>query len=262
MELYGFAAPGFDAFDFYFLLNRILQEKPDLIVLPLNLRSFGDIWIRPEMFYRPVLERYSAWSEYPRAAALSCDARKIEWEHLLLQKLDYEWMGYRGHPFLGRLKNRYGEIEAENAARIEEALFPFMEPLPEKYTLSPIKALRENQFDWRLGVYNPDIERDHDWFPVFRAINQLAERHGIEVLYYTVQTPEIRALPEKNFGLLEEFLTEDPNVYFLTMLDVLQPNHFTQGEHFTIQGMGLVASRILDEVERIEAESRGAPGRR
>ncbi len=250
-QIDGFNVPGFNAYDYYFALNALLENPPDLVVIPLNLRSFGSRWYTRGGNVHPVMERYCTWDNIVPAARLSSVRRKIVWPAVALRKLDFRHLDSDGEAFLNGLR-----IEAADALRTAESVQEDpVDPTAESAALSREERIalfaEEGQ-----RLYAQSIDARHELMPVFEEIDRLAAEHGIGILYYTVQTPDARAMQEKNFSFLRFELTRAPNVRYVEMLDVLQPEDFEMGEHIYDDGFMRVAERLLDEI--VKARDDGA----
>ncbi len=99
-----------------------------------------------------------------------------------------------------------------------------------------------------ISAYGRSIRDDHPILPVFKAIDGLASKHGVGVMYYTVQTPDLRAQQIPNFTALRWALSGESGVRFVEMLDVIPPEDFQRMEHFFAPGMRRVAGRLVDEI--------------
>ncbi len=246
IRIAGFHFPGFNGYEYYFLLHKLLDHPPDLLVLPLNLRAFGPNWNRNGANMFPELERYCRWNEIPAAVRLTGADRRVAWPGILLRKLDGALFDSNGEAFLNGLK-----LRAEEALGLEVerpgAEAKFSEGLQQR-TPEEQRAWIETVRKWGERTYEPSLEEDHPLIGVYHAIDRLASEHGIGVMYYTVQTPDRRARQDWNFTTLRWALGGDPGVRFITMTDLLRPENFAAGEHFDLLGMRNIASRLVDEM--------------
>ncbi len=245
LRVYGFQNANCNAYEFYFLLNRLIEDPPDLVVMPLNLRAFGSRWIDDSRNGFPVMERYIAWDRIVEAKRLSARGRRITWVSVVLRKLDWALFGSRAEWFLNGLK-----LRAEGGASDDEETFDLADGLD-----AAPRRTREEALAWlaelrKVGEtrYERSIRDDHPILPVFKAIDGLASEHGVGVMYYTVQTPDVRAQQIPNFTALRWALSGESGVRFVEMLDVVPPEDFQRMEHFFAPGMRRVAGRLLDEI--------------
>ncbi len=245
LRIYGVQNANCNAYEFYFLMNRLVEDPPDLVIMPLNLRAFGSRWIDDSRNGYPVMERYVPWGRIPEAVRLSARGRKITTVGVVLRKLDWMLFDSRAQWFLNGLKLRF---EGENASESDLSLS--LEPIE-----SAPRRTREEAVVWlaefrKIGetTYDQNIREDHPLIPVFKAIDRLAVEHGIGVMYYTVQTPDVRAQSISNFTALRWALSREPGVRYIEMLDVVQPEDFERLEHFYPSGMHRVAGRLVDEI--------------
>jgi len=235
-----------NAFEFYFLMNRLAEDAPDMVVMPLNLRAFGSRWLDDERNGFPVMERYIQWRHILEARRLSARGREITGIGIVLRKLDWAIFGSRAEWFLNGIK-----VRAEGRPQPDsDASLPGIQGIdtaPQRTReealawLAEYREIGETAFDRR-------IDDQHALVPVFHAIERLALEHGTGVMYYTVQTPDSRAQQISNFTALRWALGNRPGIRFVEMLDVLQREDFERNEHFFTSGMRRVASRLADEI--------------
>jgi len=245
LRVYGIQNANCNAYEFYFLMNRLMENPPDLVIMPLNLRAFGSRWIDDSRNGYPVMERYVPWGRIWEAAGLSARGRRITTVGVALRKLDWMLFGSHAQWFLNGLKLRAEAGGTEDS----DSMAP-----PDAFEAAPRRTRKEAEA-WlaeyrRIGetTYDRRITQDHALIHVFKAIDRLASERGVGVMYYTVQTPDVRAEQIPNFTTLRWALSGEPGVRFIEMLDVIPRKDFQRLEHFTAPGMRLVAGRLLDEI--------------
>ena len=81
IRVHSVAAPGNGAFDYYFLADLVAAAQPDVVILPVNLTSFSDIW--RGTFSRPELAGFIDPSRLPHALALPLDWVGVTADRLL-----------------------------------------------------------------------------------------------------------------------------------------------------------------------------------
>ena len=108
-------------------------------------------------------------------------------------------------------------------------------------------------------AYAAEIHRDHPVIAAHHALDRLARRQDVGVMYYTVQTPDKRARQDWNFMALKFALQEDAGVRVVTMLDTVAPEEFEVLEHLHNSGMRKVAARLIDEIVKSRDASRDTP---
>jgi hypothetical protein len=255
VEIYGISGGALNAFDFYLLLNRIVHEDPDLIVVPVGLRSFSEFWLHNDAYRYPGMDHYLAPSELLRARNLSVAGRDVSFVPWSLRRADAAWFAGRGARLLRGAKV-YFENERD---RVEEGLaaaaFASWEPVSEEFLL----ALQPQHPRWNL-----DIRADHSLMEAFRRINDLAARHGISILYYTVQINvedqrergrDIRI--HANYAVIEEAIARGPGVHFLNLAEENPREMFSDHvDHLTPEGIAGVAAELAQEILAIEAAKR------
>lgn len=243
IEIFGFHSAGVDAYHFYLVLHRLIQEDPDLIVVPVNLRVFGDNWSKSRRFEYPSLQRYVPIFDYPVVLALSSEYRQFEWDGMLLYRWDHLFFDDRSAPFLAGIRKRFGNSQ--------ERLFKFVEDSASDY-MTPLSALTDApplDYEENLrGSYTPRLIGTHYMLKQFRELNRYAGEHGAHVLYYAVQTPVRRARQKVNFQMIERNLLRDPGVSFANLSQVLDSDQFSIGEHPTERGLGIVSGHLAKEI--------------
>ncbi|HIA47632.1 MAG TPA: hypothetical protein EYN96_06610 [Candidatus Hydrogenedentes bacterium] len=252
IELFGLRHMGLDAFDYYFLLNRLVRDKPDMILIPMNLRTFGENWSEGDMTYFPALERFTQLREVHRASYISSESRDIRWDLVVMRKLDYGVMDGRGSLFLRGAKLTYGERKRKIEDGFEERYSEFAKYIPNSFVEEKRRFFERAKRDYTLHI-NPE----HSMLGAFGALNRLAREHGIRVVYYTVESDRKNVRQEENFDLIEEELSKDPDIYFINTLGLLNYRHFMQREHLTPVGIELLARYLANEVGKIVQQELG-----
>jgi hypothetical protein len=255
IAFYGIAGGALDAFDFYLLLNRIARERPDVVVIPVGLRSFSDWWLHNQGYRFHGLDHYLQPSEFLRAWNLSVAGREIPLVGWLLRRLDAGFSDGRAAHLL-RGGKVFFESESERLQQgISETVLASWEPVPKEVQWKAIPRYRR---------WNTDIAEDHPLLRAYGLINDLAARHGIEVLYYTEQV-NVEAQRKKgkdlrvreNFATIESAVAGGPGVHFLTLSDENPPEMFSDDiDHLTPEGIASVAAAIVREIVALERAKR------
>lgn len=97
---------------------------------------------------------------------------------------------------------------------------------------------------------------DNPTLQPFRLLNSLAARHGIAVLYYTVQANEraqaahgIDLALRRNYALIGREIGRSPGVSFLDLSASNPPWMFSdEHEHLSREGIRAVAGRLADAI--------------
>jgi hypothetical protein len=260
--IYGFAGGALNAFDFYLLLNRVAHERPDVVVIPVGLRSFSEYWLHNEGYRFHDMDHYLLPSEITRAWNLSVAGREISLVGWLLRRLDALLFDGRGAHLLRGAKVFFEDESERIEDRIERTALGSWEPVPVETRL----ATTPNYPRW-----NTDITADHPLLRAYGLINDLAARHGIEVLYYTEQM-NVEAQRKKgrdlrireNFAVIESAIAGEPGVHFLMLSDENPPEIFSDDvDHLTPEGIAGVAAAIAREIAALKraraSEARSEP---
>jgi len=255
IAFYGIAGGALDAFDFYLLANRVARERPDVLVIPVGLRSFSDWWLHNEGYRFHELDHYLQPSEFLRAWNLSVAGREISLVGWVLRRLDAGFFDGRAAHLLRGAKVFFEAESDRLQQQISGALLASWEPVPRAVQLRAIPRFRR---------WNTHITADHPLLRAYRLIDDLAARNGIDVLYYTEQV-NIEAQRKKgrdlrvreNFAAIEGAIAGDPGVHFLDLSDENPPEMFSDDlDHLTPEGISRVAAAIVREVTAIEARRR------
>jgi hypothetical protein len=241
VEIYGAAQPGFHVYDFYLLMNRIAPEKPRLVVMPVNARTFGKI---SQMHWFEDLYGYLLWSELVNPSGLSSAVRPLPWGSLLTAKLQASVMRDTGLPFplvaTHLWKNLQDGWERDFKKWAAEDLGL------ERWVAPPQERGKKLAPEW------VDIAPGHHLFPVFHRINRLARTSGMTVLYYAVPlnlagTSLPPAFMRDSYATIREQLADPPYAHFLDLSTMDMHNQFVDAlEHFTPEAKRDLARALLD----------------
>jgi hypothetical protein len=254
VEVSSLSGCALNAFDFYLLMNRVVRERPDLVVIPVGTRSFSDWWLYDEGYRFHEMDHYPSFAELLRARNLSVAGRELSVVGWGLRSLDARFFDGRGAHLLRGAKVWFDGERERVAYLVTRRLF------------GPGSRMHHATL--------PDYERwitavasDHPLFEAYRLINDLAGRNGIEVLYYsqpanaTAQRRKGRDLHlAKNFDVIERAISGSPGVHFLRLADRNPPEMFSDDiDHLTPSGVATVAGALADEIAAIKAGGAPAP---
>jgi hypothetical protein len=251
--IYGLAGGALNAFDFYLLLNRIVRERPDVVVIPVGLRSFSEFWLHDEGYRFHDMDHFLLPSEIPRSWGLSVAGREISLVGWLLRRLDASLSDGRGVHLLRGAKVFYENESRRIEDRIGRTALASWEPVPAEVELETAPNYQR---------WNTDIAEDHPLLDAYRLINDLAARHGIDVLYYSEQI-NVEAQRKKgrnlrireNFAVIERAIAGGPGVHFLMLSDRNPPEMFSDDvDHMTPDGIATVAEALVREIVALERE--------
>ena len=232
-SLVAISAGAFSSYDYYLLLCRLVEDPPDLLVVPVNLRSFGSHWqaIREHDF--PRMEAYLPLAELLRGHGLEYGTRFLRWDRLLRVRLDVALFDGNVHAFF-RGTQRWVQRERERILRggtpVARAERPYIWPAEVTSESAPLEA--------------------------FRRLNDLAARHDVPVLYYTLQANEraqaakgVDLQLQRHYAFIRGEIGEDPGVTYLDLSDHNPPWMFGDDhEHLTPPGARAVAERLADAI--------------
>jgi hypothetical protein len=247
---FGVAAGGFNAVDYYLIANLLVENPPDLVVIPVNLRSFAPAWLQNPGYRVRDLDRYLQPGELPYTRALSAGGRDLPVAGWLLRRLDARWFDAETERWLRGAKI-LAERESERIVRgVGERIGL---PSPPRSA-----AVKPDAIEWP-----PQIGPHHELFQAFELLNGLAARAGFEILYYTV-IPNLDALTRRgidvnateNFDRIEREIGKAPGVHFLSVGTSLPESMFRDEiDHMRPAGIEWTAARIASRAAEIRAEA-------
>jgi hypothetical protein len=222
-----------------------------------GLRSFSDWWLHNQGYRFHELDHYLQPSEFLRAWNLSVAGREVSLVGWVLRRLDARFFDGRAAHLL-RGGKVFFEAESERVQQqISETLLASWKPVPRDVQLKAVP---------RYHRWNTHIAGDHPLLRAYRLINDLAARHGVDVLYYT-EPVNVEAQRKKgkdlrvreNFAAIEDAIAGGPGVHFLTLRDGNPPEMFSDDlDHLTPEGISRVAAAIDREVVALEHAKRAA----
>jgi hypothetical protein len=247
IEVAGLAGGALNAVDFYLLMNRVVRERPDLVVIPVGTRSFSDWWLYNEGYRFHEMDHYPSFIELMRARKLSVAGRELEVVGWGLRGLDAGFYDGRVAHLLRGAKVWFDAEKDRVAYLVTRRLFG---------SDAVIRSFSAPDRERWISA----VDDDHPLFEAYRLINDLALRNGIEVLYYSEPANEAaqrlkgRELNlERNFAVIERKISNSPGVRFLRLADRNSPAMFSDDvDHLTRAGIEVVAGAIADEIERMQ----------
>lgn len=255
VDVYGLAHPALGMRAYYLLANRIVSERPDVLIIPVNLPTFQNKWLTNPSWGFAVLERYLKPSEIPKVLPLRVGNRTFKWEHIVLKKLDFAWFEGRGENFIEGARS-YRSLEEK---RLSDGMVNWLAARRSTKTPPPRPIWipspgPEDQFI---------VEPDNQLFPLADALSALCEKYGVHVLYYTV--PVHRFMKEKyradeNYEFIRDRLSGPSHVTVLDLSNEFPVSIFRDRVvHLNPAGISTVAERLAQEVRRIQAGQDSAP---
>lgn len=254
IAVYGTAFTALTAWDYYLLLNRVVEYEPDLLILPVQLGSFSRAWLTRRAWHFPTLHRYLLASELVHAYGISVAGRSFHWEQLALQRLDYALFDGKAGPFFGGIRYLWNLGRAGAELSIGNALMGDWPPLSDAVDTPPT---------WQQ--MDSDIREDHELFSAFDRINRLAAERRISILYYTGQVNAasfarlgIELRLKENYDRIARRLRTGPGIHVLELSSENPEDAFSdESFHYNEVGIARAASRLVDAILEIRAELDG-----
>lgn len=257
-EIFGMNMLGFDAHDYYRLAGWLVDQDVNMIVVPVNLRSFSPVWSDLQTVSYPRLMRHVRWEEIPRAAALTDDTHEYRWDLILLRKLDFKFFDEDMGFYFQGLKKAFRENRDELDAKVLARFSDVATPIPPARLSAKERAKLSPELRAKLNPaiqYPQSISQDHSTMKAFLELGRLARKHDVQIVYYTVQPNPLQDGEVKHFPFVREVLREQPNIHFIDVIGILGPGHFSLGEHLTKEGMRVLSGRLAEEVGALVRES-------
>jgi len=252
-EVDGLSGGALNAFDYYLLLHRIAAEQPDLVVIPVSLRSFSEKWLRNERYRYHGMDHYLSLRGFLDSRGLAVAGREITAPGWILRSLDARWLHGEAEHLLRGAKVFFQNEKDRIARRLERAMPASWQPLPAGLALQAIPEYPE---------WNTRIPPDHELLEAFRLINRLAARRGIEILYYTERVNvaaqreagvDVRA--EANLATIESQIAGAPGVHFLALASDVPRGFFMDDiDHLTAEGMDHLARELARAIRALRRE--------
>jgi hypothetical protein len=248
LELYYLHFAGLDAFSYYQLVHRMLEDDVQLIVIPVNLRSFGPSWRQNTPNFMTMMNSYVPLSDLPFLFSQGSKS-DINMSHVLLDKLDASWFDRRYHKLKNKAVFEYRKLQTEYTASFKDYFPAPPEEHRQRLMLSLLVAAYPRE----------GITKHHPYIPMFKRINALAAEHNAKIVYYTVQVnpamiaPDIFE-PDPIFESCREFFGTGDHIYFEDITNLLPEEHFGNFSHLKKDGLQMVADALADRIIAIKNE--------
>jgi hypothetical protein len=223
LEVQQFAWQGFEGFQHYLILSRMLALEPDVVVLTAQQRTF----YRDEPLWYPDLLDLLPLGELPRALALPFHQRGVSLPRLALASL-FGSLGETGEQLLEAFVG--GRIVARQIPGLR-LLVPVRPPESDVRGIVQVKRERFERFAQPIFAGHPAVE-------ILGASVALAERRGAQALVVVSPIPIERLLAERLY---------DP-IRFAAWVDVLRDEVEAAGGELIDLHDALAASDFTDEL--------------
>jgi hypothetical protein len=250
IEIYGLSNGAASAYHYYYLTNRIVAEKPDLLIIEVNMHTFSYGWQSKTFHVRPNIHRFLRLDEMKKSQDIYYGDTRVSLGTYLLQKADDELFNYIFHPVIGGLK--YSAF-----TRLQLYRNRINENIGSRYSLEQPPSHRVARPMWK-----PVNSRDNPMFKSYKAINRLTEKHGIPVLYYATPINEsqvnrknkIDIQMKESYDFIRDVIVDGPHIHFLDLSNA-DPELFSDGlEHLTPEGIEYVAGRLAEYIVEFKDE--------
>ena len=271
------AFAGADMFDYYCLYFRAVKSSPDLIIVPINWRSFGPEWLDESMWFHPELsgfvpinDRFNSSRENPvKVNGIS-----------LFEQIAYH-ITYPFYLYPLGIKNwtldhlqsvfRTSVQEGSDAELVADKR-AVTESMPERAVVQRTSATDERfvadadamsrRFPRILGPTNPT-------FLSFRALADTASECGTKVLFYIWpldrQFMEKLLVFDENAFILSKRvitnLTDREGIYFVDLSSLLEHRFFYDMlGHCSVEGRKRIAEALAPSIIAILEEGPDSGG--
>jgi len=270
-----FASAGM--FDYYCMVYEAMKFSPDLIIIPINWRSFGtdewdafgtewvvgSNWFHPELSaLAPLRDGLPPEYENPiRARGISA-AKQIEYKMSLyaLYPIGMKmWALENAKTFFAELR----ENIHSSAFAAEELTISHSQPAIHD-TVRP-KQGKSVAKDFSID-FPMKVEGSNPTFRSLAPIALVASRRGVKVLFYIWPLDQERfedvgylnkPLLEQSINLIAEAVDEE-NVYFTDLSGLLGRKHFFDSNgHCSVEGRRMIARALAPKISEILNEDPG-----
>ena len=271
------AFPSAGMFDYYCILYEAMKFSPDLVIVPINWRSFGvdkwDAlgvdWLDRKNWYHPELSAFAPL----RQELLSDDEDPLRFRGISVAKhIQYKMSLYSLYPIgmkAWALENAKSLLVAmrENVNRSAFAETTGPEPsIPGTAIFNGNQILRSTKE--MAETFPLKIEDSNLTFRSIAPLARVASERGVKVLFFVwpldqeafeeagyMDKPSL----ERSIDLLEEAVDEK-NIYFMDLSDLLGHEHFfDKFAHCTIEGRREIARALAPKIgEILAAEDAGS----
>ncbi len=244
----------FDFYAYYFLMGRVIDMHPDLVVLPAHLSLFDERWRR--MTHNDLASMVPA-AELPRVLVLPWQARGLSPARVLLARLLRTGLVERVLYRAEGLRAMFGLLPAR------DALGPAI----------PARSVRARQREFfaftraNLEHYTTPLGRRNPVLRMMAATVRLASEHGVRVLVVGIPIP-YEALERiaawdapryaARFALLRTVVEGNGGV-FLDLHTALPRSEFRDtGGHYTAEGAWRLAALLEPAIKQRLATPRAS----
>jgi hypothetical protein len=271
------AFPSAGMFDYYCMLYEAMEFSPDLIIVPINWRSFGtdewDVfgfdWMDNSNWYHPELSALVPLrNEFVQNEKDPLRVQGIS----LAKQLQYKVSLYTLYPVgmkVWALENAKSFFAALRENMDSSAFAADETAAPSAETKSEPTAEKGGRLAVRdMAVdYPMTIERSNLSYQSLAPLARVASKRGVKVLFYIwpidqEQFEKVghldREALDKSKKLIAEAVDEE-NIYFVDLADLLEHKYFfDSGGHCVVEGRKRVAKALAPKVAEILNENPAA----
>ena len=254
------AYAGANMLDYYCLFYKAVKLAPDLIIIPINWRSFSQSWIESPTFFHPELSAFApldtdlplSYEDPIRAAGITA-IKQIEYKiHILsLYKIGFEnWSS----------KIRGSALGKNKTDGISNALFGL--PARRKKDLK-IELLIDDTEEFFQLYYPATVSPENLTFKRMRSLAFIASQHDIKVLFYIWPLDkelltETKRWQESTFDdskwIVANAIDAESrkDVFFFDLSDLLAHEDFHDAAgHCTAEGKKKIAEALAPQIALI-----------
>ncbi len=260
-----------DMFDYYCLFYEAERYSPDLIVIPINWRTFGSSWLSEKSYFNPELSALAPL----RGGVLSEHENPVRSRGISLTKqIEYKFSIYSLYPMgikmwvLDNLRAHLRpqpqaavlpKVAGEENASIETPSESIEDGQPDAEEQPPSDLRSTFEANFPMGVTNSNpMMKD------LRALASVASKHGTKVLFF-VWPLDLESFAD--VGILDKpalehsmqmvmKATEKENVYFVDLSNLLEHRYFKdKWGHCKAAGQRRIAAALAPTVIAILKES-------
>lgn len=281
------AFEGASMFDYYCLFHRAATFRPDLVIVPINWRSFGSAWINSRMFFHPELSALVPFSsgvlssrENPIRARGISPIKQLEYKIYLYSLYPSGikiWLGDNMRSFLGISADTRTPPSSliEGAGVAISSVLRQMDrervsdAIEEKMDVGEVAGggfgRSDADFQRLVRMYPMNVNDDNLMIIGLRALASVASQQRVKILFYIwpidheflsdVGILDESALHQSKMRVKQA--TKKDCVYFLDLSGILQHSDFFDIHgHCKPEGYEKINAALVQQIAEILSEGK------
>ena len=266
------AFAGASMFDYYCLFYQAVDLSPDLIIVPINWRTFGQNWLENSDWLHPELSAFVPVMEHlPAGFQSPVRSREIS----LIKQIESKVYLHRIY-IVGMkacVTTNLQSLLSASAGKSESTEVTAFENNGDRQDRKAIDGRHNFQVAKRMigfeaeppleHLFPMEIEENNPTYQSLRSLVHIASERGVPVLFYIwpldkKRLAEAGMLDETSFANSKNSIAEAvraKNSYFVDLSDLLEHRYFSDVKgHCKISGRRKIAEALLPEIIAIIGE--------